>query len=150
MAESIDRYFEEFLNVKYSSPNEYSPLALAYIGDSVFDLMVKTCVVLKHNMQAHKYHVEVSHMVKASSQADYIDMLLDAGFLTEEEEMVYKRGRNTKTHSTAKNASVGQYRKATGFETLIGYLYLKKDYDRLFLIMQEIRKNTEREDDGRE
>ena len=148
MAESIDRYFEEFLGVEYHDPNAYSPLALAYIGDSVFDLLVKTYVVSKHNMQAHKYHVDVSRMVKASAQADYIDVLIAHDALTDEEEAVYKRGRNAKTHSTAKNASVGQYRKATGFEALIGYLYLKRDYDRLFALAREIFDDMERENDG--
>lgn len=148
MAESLDRYFEEFLDVNYTNPNDYSPLALAYMGDSVFDLLVKTCIVSENNMQAHKYHKEVSHLVNAASQAAYIDMLIDKDFLTDEENDIYKRGRNTRTHTTAKHASVGEYRKATGFEALIGYLYLKKDYERLFAIMKEIRSSREREDDG--
>jgi ribonuclease-3 family protein len=124
------------LKVEYKNPNEYSPLALAYIGDSVFDLIVKTIIVAKNNMQAHKYHVEVSRLVKAGAQADYIDRIWPE--LNETEQDIYKRGRNTKTHSTAKNASVGQYRKATGFETLIGYLYLKQEYDRLFYLVSRI------------
>jgi ribonuclease-3 family protein len=96
--------------------------------------MVKTVLVSRDNKQAHKYHKEASRLVKAESQADYIDMLEDK--LTENELSIYKRGRNTKTHSTAKNASVGQYRKATGFEAMIGYLYLNKEYDRLFEIVK--------------
>ena len=124
MEKSIDSYFTEILGVTYTNPREYSPLSLAYIGDSVFDLLIKTLAVTKDNKQAYKYHKEVSQLVKAEAQA--------------EEEWIYKRGRNTKTHSTAKNATVGQYRMATGFECLIGFLYLDKQYDRMFEITRII------------
>ena len=138
MEKSIDSYFTEILGVTYTNPREYSPLSLAYIGDSVFDLLIKTLAVTKDNKQAYKYHKEVSQKVKAEAQAGYIIYLLDNGLLTDEEEWIYKRGRNTKTHSTAKNATVGQYRMATGFECLIGYLYLDKQYDRMFEITKMI------------
>lgn len=141
MEKSIDRYFEDVIGVEYSDPNEYSPLSLAYIGDSVFDLLVKTVLVTRNNKQAYKYHKEASRIVKAESQANHIDLLMDV--LTEEEIDIYKRGRNAKTHSTAKNATVGQYRKATGFEALIGYLYLNRDYDRLFELIRQIFDSLE-------
>ena len=128
MEKSLDQYFTAILGVEDSNPAEYSGLALAYIGDSVFDLLVKTVLVSKDNKQAFKYHKEAIHIVNAESQAGYIDLL---------EMAIYKRGRNTKTHSKAKNASVGQYRKATGFEALIGYLYLNKEYDRLFELTRD-------------
>ena len=108
---------------------QYSPLALAYMGDSILDLLVKKYFVTHSNMQPHKYHVEVSKIVKAVNQADYIDRIMEE--LSEDELDVYKRGRNTNTHSKAKNATMGQYRKATGLEALYGYLYLKGDMDRL-------------------
>lgn len=138
MEKSIDSYFSEVLGVTYTDPREYSPLSLAYIGDSVFDLLVKTLAVTKDNKQAYKYHKEVSQLVKAEAQAGYITHLLEKELLTEEEEWIYKRGRNTKTHSTAKNATVGQYRMATGFECLVGFLYLDRQYDRLFEITKLI------------
>ncbi len=138
MEKSLDSYFSDILNVEYTNPNEYSPLSLAYIGDSVFDLLVKTVIVTENNKQAYKYHKEVSMLVKAEAQAKYIEYLLENDLLTEEEAWIYKRGRNTKTHSTAKNATVGQYRMATGFESLIGYLYLNRDYDRLFEITKQV------------
>lgn len=144
MEKSLDRYFTDILGVEYSDPKEYSPLSLAYIGDSVFDLMVKTILVTRNNKQAYKYHKEASSIVKAESQAAYIDFLME--HLTEEEIWIYKRGRNTKTHSTAKNATVGQYRKATGFEALIGYLYLNRDYNRLFELMHQILDNLEQQE----
>ena len=134
MEKSLDSYFSEIFGTDCNKPEEYSPLSLAYIGDSVFDLIVKTMLVEKNNMQSYKYHKEAINIVNAGSQAEYMDVLIPQ--LTEKELEVYKRGRNTKTHSTAKNASVGCYRKATGFEALIGYLYLNKEYDRLFSLIK--------------
>lgn len=144
MEKSIDRYFEEILEVEYVNPGEYSPLSLAYIGDSVFDLLVKTVLVTRNNKQTYKYHKEASHIVNAKSQAQYADILL--AILTEAEMEVYKRGRNAKPHSTAKNATVGQYHKATGFEALFGYLYLGKQYDRLFELTEKIFDFLEEEE----
>ena len=108
---------------------QYSPLALAYMGDSILDLLVKKYFVTHSNMQPHKYHVEVSKIVKAVNQAAFADRIM--GELTDDELDVYKRGRNTNTHSKAKNATMGEYRKATGLEALYGYLYLKGDMERL-------------------
>ena len=120
---------EESVKTEQVNAYQYSPLALAYMGDSILDLLVKKYSVTHSNMQPHKYHVEVSKIVKAVNQADYIDRIMEE--LSEDELDVYKRGRNTNTHSKAKNATMGQYRKATGLEALYGYLYLKGDMDRL-------------------
>ena len=120
---------EESVKTEQVNAYQYSPLALAYMGDSILDLLVKKYFVTHSNMQPHKYHVEVSKIVKAVNQADYIDRIMEE--LSEDEPDVYKRGRNTNTHSKAKNATMGQYRKATGLEALYGYLYLKGDMDRL-------------------
>ena len=120
---------EESVKTEQVNAYQYSPLALAYMGDSILDLLVKKYFVTHSNMQPHKYHVEVSKIVKAVNQADYIDQIMEE--LSEDELDVYKRGRNTNTHSKAKNATMGQYRKATGLEALFGYLYLKGDMDRL-------------------
>ena len=120
---------EESVKTEQVNAYQYSPLALAYMGDSILDLLVKKYFVTHSNMQPHKYHVEVSKIVKAVNQADYIDRVMEE--LSEDELDVYKRGRNTNTHSKAKNATMGQYRKATGLEALYGYLYLKGDMDRL-------------------
>lgn len=120
---------EESVKTEQVNAYQYSPLALAYMGDSILDLLVKKYFVTHSNMQPHKYHVEVSKIVKAVNQADYIDRIMEE--LSEDELVVYKRGRNTNTHSKAKNATMGQYRKATGLEALYGYLYLKGDMDRL-------------------
>ena len=120
---------EESVKTEQVNAYQYSPLALAYMGDSILDLLVKKYFVTHSNMQPHKYHVEVSKIVKAVNQADYIDQIIEE--LSEDELDVYKRGRNTNTHSKAKNATMGQYRKATGLEALYGYLYLKGDMERL-------------------
>ena len=120
---------EESVKTEQVNAYQYSPLELSYMGDSILDLLVKKYFVTHSNMQPHKYHVEVSKIVKAVNQADYIDQIMEE--LSEDELDVYKRGRNTNTHSKAKNATMGQYRKATGLEALYGYLYLKGDMERL-------------------
>ena len=100
----------------------YSPLTLAYIGDCVYDLVIRTVVVERGNEPANKLHKKTVAYVKAQTQAAMIEALLPE--LSEEELSVYKRGRNAKSYTSAKNASVGDYRKATGLEALMGYLYL--------------------------
>lgn len=100
----------------------YSPLTLAYIGDCVYDLVIRTVVVERGNEPANKLHKKTVAYVKAQTQASMIEALLP--YLTEEEKAVYKRGRNAKSYTSAKNASIGDYRKATGMEALVGYLYL--------------------------
>ena len=120
---------EESMKTDTINAYQYSPLALAYMGDSILDLLVKKYFVTHSNMQPHKYHVEVSKIVKAVNQAAFADRIMEE--LTDDELDVYKRGRNTNTHSRAKNATMGEYRKATGLEALYGYLYLKGDMERL-------------------
>lgn len=106
----------------------YSPLALAYIGDSIYDVIIRTVVVERGNRSAKKLHRTSVQYVNAGTQARMAEALQEV--LTEEEEEVYKRGRNAKSNSTAKNASVTDYRKATGLEALLGYLYLQDRMDR--------------------
>lgn len=113
----------------------YSPLALAYIGDSIYDLMVKNHFVIKSNMQPEKYHKVVTSIVSANAQSAFIDSYMDK--LTEKEQAVYKRGRNSSPHTKAKNASLENYLKATGFEAVLGYLYLSEQEDRLKEIIDE-------------
>ena len=112
----------------------YSPLSLAYIGDAVYEVLVRTILLHHGNMAVNKYHRKASHMVNASAQARMIKEL--EPMLTEEEMAVYKRGRNAKSYTSAKNASVIDYRLATGFEALIGYLYLKEDFNRIFELVK--------------
>ena len=115
-------------------PKGYSPLALAYIGDGVYELMIRTILVSERDMQVQKYHKKASNLVKAQTQANMIHAILEE--LTEEEMTVYKRGRNAKSYTMAKNATVSDYRAATGFEALIGYLYLKEDLVRVIELVK--------------
>ena len=125
MEENIKDYFKEAFQISQVDPKGYSPLALAYIGDGVYELMIRTILVSKKDMQVQKYHKKASDLVKAKTQANMIHAIAEE--LTEEEMAVYKRGRNAKSYTMAKNATVSDYRAATGFEALIGYLYLKED-----------------------
>ncbi len=129
MEESINDFIKNQLGIKKVNPMNYSPLSLAYMGDTVYDTIIKTIIVSQHNMQANKYHKKVTALVKAEAQAKMITKI--EHLLTQEEEDIYKRGRNAKSYTSAKNASMIDYRMATGFEALIGYLYLKEDYHRL-------------------
>lgn len=113
----------------------YSPLTLAYIGDAVYDLIIRTVVVGRANRAAAALHKKTSSFVKAKTQSDVIEAMMP--HLTKEELDVYKRGRNAKSHTMAKNASVSDYRRATGFEALIGYLYLTGDLDRILQLITE-------------
>lgn len=114
---------------KEVNPNEYSPLALAFIGDSVFDVVVKSVIVEKANCQVNKLQNKTSKIVRATSQAVIADALKDD--LSEEEANILRRGRNAKPYTKAKNASYSEYCKATGLEALVGYLYLKGETERL-------------------
>ncbi len=122
-------YMQELFQMREVNIKEYSPLALAYIGDAVYDLIIRTLVLNEGNRQVQKMHQETSSMVQASAQSRMITALKDQ--LSEEEHAVYKRGRNAKSMSPAKNQSISDYHKATGFESLIGYLYLKKEWKRM-------------------
>jgi ribonuclease-3 family protein len=113
----------------------YSPLTLAYIGDSIYDLIIRTMLVEKGNAQVNSLHQGASKLVKAVAQKVIVHAIME--LLTEEEVTVFKRGRNAKSVTTAKNASVTDYRTATGFEALIGYLYLSENMDRILFLVRE-------------
>lgn len=122
-------YMNELFEMEEVDIREYSPLTLAYIGDCIYDLVIKSLVINEGNKQVNKLHQETSRLVQASAQSLMMRAMQE--HLTEEEHAVYKRGRNAKSVSPAKNQSITDYRRATGFEALLGYLYLKKDYKRL-------------------
>lgn len=117
------------LKEKDVRPDELSPLTLAFIGDTVFDLIVREDLICKANRPANDLHNLAVGKVKASAQAGFMDKLLPV--LTEKETAVFKRGRNTKIGHLPKNATQSDYHKATGFEALIGYLYLSDEIDRI-------------------
>lgn len=127
-------YMQEFMEIGEVNAGSYSPLALAYIGDAVFDLIIRTLTVSEGNKQVKKLHQETSSIVQASSQSEMMRALQP--LLTEEEHAVYKRGRNAKSVSPAKHQTLTDYRRATGFEALLGWLYLKNDWSRILELVK--------------
>lgn len=134
METGINAYILGKFDIEQQDIRTYSPLTLAYIGDGIYDLVIRSIVVGKGNTHASQLHKKTSSMVKAKAQSDMIETLLPE--LTEEEEAVYKRGRNAKSPTMAKNASMSDYRRATGFEALMGYLYLKDEFERLVQLVE--------------
>lgn len=134
MEEDLIGYFKEHMGLTKRDIRSYSPLALAYIGDAVYDLLIRTEVLAAGNCQVNKYHKQVSGIVKAEAQSRLVQKLLDE--LTPEEQDVYHRGRNANSYTKAKNASMGDYHRATGFEALLGYLYLTEQYPRITELIQ--------------
>ena len=107
---------------------------MAYIGDGVYELIIRSILVGKGNCPVNKLHRKSSSLVKASAQAELIHNIMED--LTEEEKTIYKRGRNAKSYTTAKNATMIDYRTATGLEALVGYLYLTEQMDRLLILIK--------------
>ena len=112
----------------------YSPLTLAYMGDCAYEITIRSLLVHKGNAPVNTLNKKGSELAKAETQSKMITALADS--LSEEELAVYKRGRNAKSYSSAKNATMGDYRRATGFEALIGWLYLKGRHDRMMEIIK--------------
>ena len=129
MEKGIDSYLKEQFNIPDVDVRTYSPLTLAYIGDGIYDLIIRSLVVAKGNTRASELHKRTSQIVKAKTQADMAEILLP--MLTEEEADIYRRGTNAKSPTMAKNATMSDYRKATGFEALMGYLYVKDELPRM-------------------
>ena len=129
MEKGIDSYLKEQFNIPDVDVRTYSALTLAYIGDGIYDLIIRSLVVAKGNTRASELHKRTSQIVKAHTQAEMMEILLP--LLTEEEENIYRRGRNAKSFTMAKNATMTDYRKATGFEALMGYLALSGRQDRV-------------------
>ena len=116
-------------------PKMYSPLSLAYLGDVVYELLVREQMMLRANLPVQKLHRATVSWVCAHAQSEAMECLLP--LLTEEELAVFKRGRNAAGH-VPKHASVLEYRRATGFEALVGYLYLKGDTARIRRLFSEL------------
>lgn len=125
MEESLS--FLEELHKAFGKPDvdirTYSPLTFSFIGDSVFEMIIRTLIVEKGQRAVNTLHSHKTKIVCAKTQALMIEAIKDE--LTEDELSVYRRAKNTKLNSVAKNASLQEYRKATGFEAVCGYLYLE-------------------------
>ncbi len=129
MEKGINSYILRKFCIEPKDIRSYSPLTLAYIGDSVYDLIIRSMVVGEGNARVNELNRRASEIVKAHAQSEMVGRLMS--HLTEEELSVYKRGRNAKSATVAKNATVGDYRRATGLEALIGYLYLQDQTERI-------------------
>ncbi len=114
---------------QFEAANTYSPLVLAYIGDAVYETYVRCSIVSTGNMPVHKLHKAATGYVKAKAQSDLLENILP--LLTEEEMAVFKRGRNAKSATSPKHADIVDYRRATGFEALLGYLYISGRKERI-------------------
>lgn len=127
--------------IKEDNPSVYPALVLAYIGDAVYEVFTRKKVLSMHpDMPAHKLHIQNVGYVKAKAQSNA--MLVIEPMLSEKELGIYKRGRNAKSATVPKNADLTDYRRATGFEALIGYLHLSKEEDRLQELMEIAFQNA--------
>lgn len=131
----LDTFLKQFSLGEQVSPKQYSPLTLAYIGDAVYELFVRTYLIKDANLPVNRLHKEAIHLVNAKAQSDLYQKIKDR--LTEEEMQIYKRGRNTNSHPP-KNADMTDYKSATGIEALIGYLYLMGDDRRIAELLSQL------------
>jgi len=129
--------------------SQLSPLVLAYIGDSVYEMLIRTYIVKNNGkLSVNILNRQAIGFVKARAQSDIIHGIMDS--LREDETDIVRRGRNSKSGTIPKNANLTEYKYATGFEALIGYLYLKKDFDRLAEIFEmavNVNKKNNSKDD---
>jgi ribonuclease-3 family protein len=128
MAADLNEYLNSKFGIESQDIRTYSPLTLAYIGDAIFDVIIRSILVNKGNTAVNNLHKKASSIVKAKTQSDMVKAIMDE--LTEEEQDYYRRGRNSKPHTKAKNASTIEYLDATGFEAIMGFLYLTDNMDR--------------------
>ena len=133
MEEILDYLLKPF-NIERKEATEFSPLVLAYIGDAVYELMIRSILVSMGNRPVNKLNKDATSLVKAAAQSEIVKLISDN--LSEEEYTVFKRGRNSSPHTMAKNASMSEYKYATGFEALIGFLYLDNRCDRVLELVK--------------
>ena len=124
-----------------TEPSEMPPLVLAYIGDAVLELYVRTALVNQGLSKVRDLHQEAANQVRATSQARYLHELED--MLTAEEKAIVKRGRNAKSGHSPKNTDVIDYRLSTGFEALFGYLFLSRSEDRIRELLEYLFKSDD-------
>jgi len=129
MGEDLTSVIRERFGYETVDAKQYAPLALAFVGDAVYSLLIRTRLLCEKERTVNHLHKHAADEVKAEAQKELMTAMLPK--LTEEEMTVFKRGRNANSHSVAKHASVTDYRIATGFEALIGFLYLEGRTDRI-------------------
>ena len=136
LKENIIAKVSDAFGCQLKEPRLMSPLVLAYIGDTVYDLYVRTQLLLTCDATAHGLHVMATKRVCAKAQAEAVQRILPT--LTEEEQYIFRRGRNSHMGTVPKHAQMSDYRAATGLEALLGYLYLKGEDDRLNELMGQM------------
>lgn len=120
-----------------------NPLTLAYMGDAVLDQHVREYIVLKLKAKTNRLHQEAKRYVSAKSQAETLEFLMENNWFTESEQDIVRRGRNAKSYTKAKNTDIQTYRKSSGLEAVIGFLYLEKEHERLTSLLECIVKNVD-------
>ena len=138
---SMTAYIKRAWNLPDTDIKSYSGLTLAYIGDAIYELVIRTFVVEQGNAPVNKLHKQVVKLVQATAQARLYHTIQD--MLTEDERAIYKRGRNSKSFTSAKNADIVEYRTATGLEALFGYLWLIGKMDRILELFNIIIEHIE-------
>ena len=139
----------ELFHLEEQDIRSYSPLTLAYIGDGIYELIIRTILVKKGNCPVNRLHKKASSLVKAAAQSGIMEIIEKE--LTPKELSVYRRGRNAKSVTMAKHATMKDYRMATGFEALMGYLYLTEQMERMAeLLGHGLKKLGELEEDAQE
>ncbi|PTI83133.1 ribonuclease III [Mammaliicoccus sciuri] len=119
-----------------------NPLTLAYMGDAVLDQHVREYIVLKLKAKPNRLHQEAKRYVSAKSQAQTLEFLMENNWFTEDELDIVRRGRNAKSYTKAKNTDIQTYRKSSGLEAVIGYLYLEKEQTRLTALLESVVQNV--------
>ncbi len=133
MEKSLNLDFERFA-LPGKPAGQYAPLTLAYIGDAVYELVVRTVVTARHDVSVNRLNKRCADLVKAVTQSKMAETLKP--YFTEKEAEIYRRGRNAHSPTTPKNAPVTDYRRATGFEAVMGYLYLNGETDRMMELVE--------------
>lgn len=131
MTDTFFELYKQKLNLKAVDVQTTSPLILAYIGDCVYDLAVREYVVSHYPGSVNSINRMKTEFVCAHAQSEIMGYMIGNDLLTDEEMSIYRRGRNQKSVTHSKNSSIQEYRRATGFEALIGYLYVTAQYERL-------------------
>lgn len=129
----MEKMFTNLKNLSTTEAKNLNPQVLAFVGDSVYTLYVRTMLCEKFDVKSGQLHTLANEFVKAQGQSDALESVLN--ILDDNELAIYKRARNYHTHSVAKNASVIDYKRATGLEAVIGYIYLIGNYNRLNQIL---------------
>ena len=125
---------KEQFDIKDTDINTYNPLTLAFIGDSVYEIIVRTMVVSKGNKSVNALAKDKNRLVNAKTQSRIAEILTE--YYTEEEADIYRRGKNAKTANHSKSAAYSEYHRATGLEAVFGYLYLTGNLDRCLELLK--------------